>query len=302
MKLVINPTEARTAPLFLPSMHSRKSSSDSRLSWSGLVKHTSSSTREIPSAISPAPGLQKQPPRTETPARRPRVASVAVLPFADLSPARDQDYFCEGIAEELLGALSMVDDLRVAARGSSFQLKGQALDSRDVGKALGVATLLEGSVRKAGNRVRISARLVNASDRRQIWAETFDRTLDDIFAIQEEIAQAVVRALELRLSVARQGRITRVGTRDAQAYELYLRGRKFLMLHGEPALRVAADDVPMTVDEPRDRSQVLGVDHLDALGSGDLGTDAGDPAVLHEQRDALLGRHREGIAGGGFHS
>jgi TolB-like protein/Tfp pilus assembly protein PilF len=166
-------------------------------------------------------------------------ASIAVLPFADLSPARDQDYFCEGIAEELLGALSMVDDLRVAARGSSFQLKGQALDSREVGKALGVATLLEGSVRKAGNRVRISARLVNASDRRQIWAETFDRTLDDIFAIQEEIAQAVVRAFELRLSVTRQGRITRVGTRDAQAYELYLRGRKFLMLHGEPALRVA---------------------------------------------------------------
>ena len=166
-------------------------------------------------------------------------ASIAVLPFADLSPAKDQDYFCEGIAEELLGALCAVDGLRVAARGSAFRFKGQAVDSREVGDALGVATLLEGSVRKAGKRVRVTARLVSAADRAQIWAETFDRSLDDIFAIQEEIAQAVVGALQLRLAVRDRTPLTRVGTRDAQAYEMYLRGRKFLMQHGEPTLRVA---------------------------------------------------------------
>ena len=200
----------------------------------------------------PAGGAEPAPPReapTEAEARarrrrraapsREAAASIAVLPFADLSPAKDQDYFCEGIAEELLGALSAVEGLRVASRGSSFQFKGQAVDSREMGRALGVATLLEGSVRKAGNRVRVSARLVNAGDGYQLWSEAFDRPLEDIFAIQEEIAQAVVRALQLRLSAPGKARLTRVGTRDTQAYEMYLRGRRFLMTQGETMLRLA---------------------------------------------------------------
>ncbi len=170
---------------------------------------------------------------------REAAASIAVLPFADLSPAKDQDYFCDGIAEELLGALSALDGLRVAARGSSFQFKGRAMDSREIGRALGVATLLEGSVRKAGNRVRISAQLVSVGDGYQLWSEAFDRGLDDIFAIQEEIAQAVLRALKVGLSAPKEARLTRIGTRDAQAYEMYLRGRKFLMTHGETTLRLA---------------------------------------------------------------
>ncbi len=178
-------------------------------------------------------------PRRQAAPSREADASIAVLPFADLSPAKDQDYFCDGIAEELLGALSAVDDLRVAARGSSFQFKGRAVDSREIGRALGVATLLEGSVRKAGNRVRVSARLVSTGDGYQLWSETFDRGLEDIFAIQEEIAQAVVLALKLRLSNPKEARLTRIGTRDAQAYEMYLRGRKFLMMHGETMLRLA---------------------------------------------------------------
>ncbi len=183
-------------------------------------------------------GGRARPRRRAQPATRGE-SSIAVLPFADLSPAKDQDYFCDGIAEELLGALSAVEGLRVAARGSSFQFKGRAVDSREIGKALGVATLLEGSVRKAGNRVRVAARLVSGADGYQLWSETFDRGLEDIFAIQEEIAQAVVRALKLRLSAPKEARLTRVGTRDAQAYEMYLRGRKFLMAHGETALRFA---------------------------------------------------------------
>jgi TolB-like protein/Tfp pilus assembly protein PilF len=187
----------------------------------------------------PAAGSEGRRGRRPEAQSREAMASIAVLPFADLSPAKDQDYFCDGIAEELLGALCAVPGLRVAARGSSFQFKGRAVDAREVGKALGVATLLDGSVRKAGNRVRIAAQLVSAGDGYQLWSETFDRGLDDIFATQEEIAQSVVRALELRLSRSEEGRLTRVGTRNTQAYEMYLRGRKFLMMHGETMLRLA---------------------------------------------------------------
>ncbi|HET7753605.1 MAG TPA: protein kinase [Anaeromyxobacteraceae bacterium] len=191
-----------------------------------------------PAARRPATSEARRGRRAAAPARQP-AASIAVLPFVDLSPAKDQDYFCDGIAEELLNALSAVPGLRVAARGSSFQFKGRAVDAREVGKALGVATLLDGSVRKAGNRVRIAAQLVSAADGYQLWSESFDRGLEDIFATQEEIAQAVVRALQLRLSHPEDAQLTRVCTRNAQAYEMYLRGRRFLMMHGETGLRIA---------------------------------------------------------------
>jgi adenylate cyclase len=165
--------------------------------------------------------------------------SIAVLPFADLSPAQDQGYFCDGIADELLTALSTVPGLRVAARTSSFQFKGREVDGREVGRQLGVATLLEGGVRKAGNRVRVTARLVGGADGYQLWSETFDRNLEDIFAIQEEIARAVVRALRPRLSPTGEGRLTRAGTQSTQAYEMYLRGRQFLMSLSENGYRFA---------------------------------------------------------------
>jgi len=203
----------------------------------------------VPALLEIARGLEDRSPREAPPARprptRPRSAprpaspSIAVLPFADLSPAKDQDHLCEGVAEELRNALCAVAGLRVAARGSSLQFKGRAVDAREVGRALGVATLLEGSVRKAGNRVRIAAQLVSARDGYQLWAETFDRGLEDIFATEEEIAQAVVGALEVRLSHPGQSRLTRVGTRNTQAYEMYLRGRRFLMMHGEANLRLS---------------------------------------------------------------
>ena len=162
-------------------------------------------------------------------AAAPAPASIAVLPFADLSPEQDQGYFCDGIADELLTALSAVTGLRVAARSSSFQFKGRGIDGREVGRVLGVATLLEGGVRKAGIRVRVSAQLVNCADGYQLWSETFDRNLDDIFAIQEEIAQAVVRALRPHLGGASGGRLTRAGTQSTAAYEMYLRARQYLM-------------------------------------------------------------------------
>ena len=181
-------------------------------------------------------GAPPAPPGVPAPMQGP---STAVLPFVDLSPAKDQDYFCDGIAEELLNALCGVSGLRVAARSSSFQFKGRPMDGREISRALGVSTLLEGSVRKAGNRVRVTAQLVNGSDGYQLWSETFDRGLEDIFAIQEEIAQAVVRALQLRLSTHEESRLGRAGTHDLQAYEMYLKGRQFLAALSENGYRFA---------------------------------------------------------------
>src|SRR5256885_3859707 len=123
-------------------------------------------------------------------------ASIAVLPFADLSPAKDQDWMCDGIAEEIIDALCTVSGLRVAARSSSFQFKGKPADVRSMTRALGVSTLLEGSVRKVGDRLRVSARLVS-SDGYELWSDRFDRGMPDAFAVPEEIARAVVAELRV---------------------------------------------------------------------------------------------------------
>ena len=125
-------------------------------------------------------------------ATEPDVPSIAVLPFADISPGKDQDYFCEGLAEKLIDALARLEDLRVVARTSAFQFKGRAHDLRKVGKQLGVEMVLEGSVRKAGNRIRVNAQLINTDDGFHLWSERYDRDMDDVFAVQDEIAQSVV--------------------------------------------------------------------------------------------------------------
>jgi adenylate cyclase len=171
--------------------------------------------------------------------------AVAVLPFDDLSQERDQDYFCDGIAEELLGALCGLSGLRVVSRSSSFQFKGKAIDVREVGRTLGATTLLEGSVRREGRRVRVSARLVDAREGFELWSERFDREVEDTFAVQEEIAQAVVQAMQLRLTSQEESRLRKVGasrsTRSAEAYDLYLRGRHQLMQLGDRRIRAALE-------------------------------------------------------------
>ena len=149
--------------------------------------------------------------------------SIAVLPFADLSPAKDQAWMCDGIAEEILDALYSVTGLRVAARSSSFQFKGKSADVREMAQTLGVSTLLEGSVRKMGDRLRVSARLVG-SDGYELWSDKFDRGLSDAFAIQEEIARSVAAALRLRVQA---DPARRTGTTNPQAYEMYLRGKQY---------------------------------------------------------------------------
>ncbi len=153
--------------------------------------------------------------------------SVAVLPFADLSPAKDQDWFCEGIAEEILNSLSKLPGLRVASRTSAFRFKDSARDMQKIGEALGVTTLLEGSVRTSGSQLRVTAQLVNAKDGYQLWSERFDRKLEDVFAIQDEIAMKVMEALKLRLAGSAAATTPARHTADLEAYQLLLKGRHF---------------------------------------------------------------------------
>jgi len=172
-------------------------------------------------------------------AATPPAASVAILPFADMSPARDHEYFCDGIAEEIINALCCVRGLRVASRTSAFQFKGRSADVREIGKALGVGAVLEGSVRKAGDRVRITAQLVSAADGYHLWSESYDRQLEDVFAIQSDIAQRLVRALRGALTPSENALLERGGTRNAQAYDLYLRGQQLLREYSDGAATAA---------------------------------------------------------------
>jgi TolB-like protein len=158
-------------------------------------------------------------------------ATLAVLPFADLSAAHDQEYFSDGLTEELLNQLAQIQDLRVTARTSSFSFKGKNEDVRVIGQKLGVANLLEGSVRKDGTHVRITAQLVNGSDGSHLWSQTYDREMKDIFALQEEVAKDVAKALSIKLDV---GDLPRVqgGTTNVEAYDIYLKAREFYVQGG----------------------------------------------------------------------
>jgi len=151
--------------------------------------------------------------------------SAAVLPFVDLSPEKDQEYFSDGLTDELITALSRIEGLKVAARTSSFQFKDAKADVREVGRKLGVATVVEGSIRKSGNRLRVSAQLVSAKDGYELWSENYDRELADVFAVQEEIARSIVAALRLRLGHQSDSALAERPTRDLDAYDLYLKGR-----------------------------------------------------------------------------
>ena len=159
-------------------------------------------------------------------------ASVAVLPFADLSPAHDREYFSDGMTEELINTLGRVQGVRVASRTSSFSFKGQTPDVREVGTRLGVATVLDGSVRTADSTLRITARLSDARDGYQLWSRTYERKLEDVFAIQEEISRAIVETLKGTLLGSADSAATARREADLEAYNLYLRGRHALYMKG----------------------------------------------------------------------
>lgn len=162
--------------------------------------------------------------------------SIAVLPFADMSATHDQEYLGDGLAEEILNSIVHLKDLKVAGRTSSFQFKGAKIDLREVGEKLGVNTVLEGSVRKQGNRLRVTAQLINVQDGFHIWSERYDREMDDIFAIQDEIALAITEQLKVTLLEKDREKITKTTTHNAEAYELYLKGRFHINRRGSSIL------------------------------------------------------------------
>ncbi|MCK4931729.1 MAG: protein kinase [Candidatus Aminicenantes bacterium] len=166
--------------------------------------------------------------------------SIAVLPFKNMSADPEQEYFCEGLAEELINAFAQMRDLRVVARTSAFSFKGKDIDIRDIGRKLNVETVLEGSVRKAGNRLRVTAQLINVADGFHLWSNRFDRELEDIFAIQDDIAQSIIKELKIEILGAEEEPLVKVYTENTEAYEAYLKGRfhlfKFTHEHFDIAL------------------------------------------------------------------
>src|SRR5215213_1775828 len=153
--------------------------------------------------------------------------SIAVLPFTNMSADAENEYFTDGMAEEIINALSKIQSLRVASRTASFAFKGKSEDIAEIGKKLKVSTFLEGSVRKMGNRLRITAQLVNVADGYHLWSERYDREMEDIFAIQDEISQAIVKALRVILSEGEKKQIEKARAVNVQAYDYYLRGRQY---------------------------------------------------------------------------
>jgi serine/threonine-protein kinase len=159
--------------------------------------------------------------------------SIAVLPFVDLSQAKDQEYFCDGISEEILDTLAKVEGLRVVARTSSFAFKGKSADVSEIGQKLNVQNVLEGSLRREGNRIRVTAQLINARDGFHIWSDTYERELQSVFAVQDEITRAIVDALKVTLAVAPAAR----PQQNTEAYDLYLQGLYLSNKTDEESLR-----------------------------------------------------------------
>jgi len=175
--------------------------------------------------------------------------SIAVLPFLDLSPAHDQAYFSDGLAEELLDVLARLPGLHVAGRTSSFSFRDRAVPADSIGRALHVENLLEGSVRREGERVRISAQLVEARTGYTRWSETYDRRLSHVFAVQDEISRAIVEVLQVRLTEGRvQGGLARQETSDPEAHDLYLQGLYHFHKRGATDVRMAIDDFRRAVE------------------------------------------------------
>lgn len=169
---------------------------------------------------------------TPKPERKPEIASIAVLPFNNMSGDAEQEYFSDGISEDIITDLSKVSGLLVIARNSSFAYKGKAVDLRRVGRELGVGHVLEGSVRRTGDRVRITAQLIDTATGGHLWADRFDRDLRHIFAVQDEVTLKIVDALKIRLTPAEKANIASIGTTNMEAHEAFLRLRDLFLSPG----------------------------------------------------------------------
>jgi TolB-like protein/Flp pilus assembly protein TadD len=167
--------------------------------------------------------------------------SIAVMPFANMSADPENEYFADGLAEELINALTRLPALNVAARTSTFRFKGQQVSLEEIGNQLGVSIVLEGSVRRAGNRVRISAQLINVADGYQVWSEIYDRDMDDIFALQDEVTRAILEQLPGKLGSASGESPIKRYTDNREAYDLYLKGRFHVNRRDHESLRRGTD-------------------------------------------------------------
>lgn len=176
------------------------------------------------------------------------LTSIAVIPFTDLSPEKDQEYFCDGIAEELINGLSQIEGLQVVARTSSFQFRHQEIDIHEIGQVLNVATIMEGSVRKAGGRFRITVQLIKVSDGYHLWSDKFDGELEDVFAVQDRISTAVVDALKVRL-LGKSGKpLIRRSTENIEAFNCYIKGRYFWNKRYEGGLQTSIQYFKEAID------------------------------------------------------
>ncbi len=180
------------------------------------------------------PAAQAEPTAAERPAERlspPDKPSIAVLPFQNMSGDAEQDFFCDGLVEDIITTLSKLAGLRVVARNSSFVYKGRSVDVREVAKQLGVQYVLEGSVRKSGSRIRVTAQLIDAKDGSHLWAERYDRAVDDIFAIQDEITLVLATEMQVKLTDGEQARLRYTTTNNVEAWTHWAKG---LSYHGQP--------------------------------------------------------------------
>jgi len=185
------------------------------------------------------PAVVITPVSTPVPEGAQSVKSIAVLPFTNTSADQDNEYFTDGMAEEIINALSKIKSLGVASRTSTFAYKGTTADIREIGKKLEVSAVLEGSVRKMGNKIRVSAQLVSVHNGLQLWSERYDREIEDVFAIQDEIAQNIVKALRVVLSEEEKKAIEKPSTDNVQAYDYYLRGRTYFHQHRRTSMELA---------------------------------------------------------------
>ena len=231
-----------------------------------------------------------------------KVASIAVLPFANRSASADDEYFSDGLADELLNVLAKIRGLKVVARTSSFQFKGSKEDVPTIGRKLKVATLLEGSVRKAGNRIRVSVQLVNVGDSSHLWSETYDRTLEDIFAVQDDIANAVVEELRGTLlggapqakasgAVREEVSAAVIGrTRDPEAHRLFLQGRYLYSRLVGADLKAGIEMLKQAVERDPNHAvawATLGMAYPWAAGTGVMPVDEGMNLGREAARRAL---------------
>ena len=211
--------------------------------------------------------------------------SIAVVPFHDLSVEKNQEHFCDGLTEELLNALTSIPDLRVASNTSSFSLKGKNLSVREIASRLNVAHVLEGSVRKSSNRIRVVAKLVGAATDTQLWSESYDSELDEIFAIQDAIAASVLKALKLKLGTANSAG---KDTTNTKAYEYYLRGRGYAVSKSDRDVELAAEMFRKAVShDPKFVRAWLNLAEMCAVRADFFDDSASWPEIAREAGDKL---------------